>query len=111
MVINFLTNLVGDVYKILPMKEEEIKGAKNHLPEYVKRTIINMKGSLMTYGELKIYKEYLYIINSLEYLLSEEAGLDEYRQTILNATHVISKLRTIFKKKAEHEQKDDVWYL
>ena len=41
MVINFLTNLVGDVYKILPMKEEEIKGAKNHLPEYVKRTIIN----------------------------------------------------------------------
>ena len=48
----FLKNIVNDIFKLLPMKEDNLKGIDNQLYVYIEDVIINMKGAAKEYRYL-----------------------------------------------------------
>lgn len=95
-VLNFLLGFRNDVFKLLPMKEAENDGVKNHLDDYLSALVINAKGSTVVYPELSKEKTYLYVVNSLAYLASNQVDFSLWRKIVLSATRDIDDLYTNF---------------
>ena len=93
---NFLLSLRGDVFKLLPMKESEIKGLDNHIADYTETVIVNLTGSLQTYPELQTQKQYLYVLNNIQYLQHNPVDFKTWRKIILNSTRSIDNLYVLY---------------
>lgn len=93
---SFLLNVRGDIFKILPMKEAEINGANNHLEEYIESLIINLTGATKTFPDLALQKQFLYVLNNLQYLNSHIDDFKRWRKIILNSTKSIDNLCSLF---------------
>lgn len=89
---NFLLSLRGDVFKLLPMKESEMSGVDNHLGEYIEAMIINLAGAIKTYPALATQKQYLYVLNNMNYLRDNEVDFKRWRKIVLNSTRYIDNL-------------------
>ena len=99
--VNFLFGVRGDVFKLLPMKESAMDGEENHILEYIESLLINLKGAMSVYPVLNGQKQYLYVVNNLEFL-SEHVDNIEFnlwRRIILNSTSNINLLFLQYKKK------------
>lgn len=90
--INYLNCLTGDIFKLLPMKEAEMKGQDNHLHDYMETLIVNLKGAVDTYPELANEKQFLYIINSLQYLVNNTTEFKQWRRIVLTSTRYINNI-------------------
>ena len=95
--VNYLKEITGDVFKLLPMKEDELNGIDNHLSEYLDSVIVNLKGSIITYPELANDKNYLYVINNLNFISNHDVDFWKWRSVILNSTNGLSNLRDFYK--------------
>ncbi len=95
-ILSFLLGFRNDVFKLLPMKEAEMKGVKNHLSAYLDSLIVNAKGSVVAHPELLSHKQYIYVINNLAFLMSNEVDLERWRKIILNSTRHINDLYLSF---------------
>lgn len=89
---NYLSNLRGDVFKLLPMKEVEISGVENHLREYIESLMVNVIGATLTYPALASQKYYLYVINNLQYLAGHSVDFKTWRKVVLDSTRNIDNL-------------------
>jgi hypothetical protein len=87
------------------MKEAENKGEKNHLGEYFEALIINLKGALDTYDKLSAQKQYLYVINNLEYLSKNPVDFKTYRKIILKSTKNIDNLLVFYRGEQSGEKR------
>ncbi len=94
--LNFLSNLRGDVFKLLPMKEDEMAGVENHLDEYIESLLINLEGATTTYPVLANQKQYLYVINNLQYASKNTVEFKKWRKIVLNSTRNIDNLYIAF---------------
>ena len=89
---NFLSSLRGDVFKLLPMKESEMSGLDNHMGDYIESLIINVTGAMKTFPILASQKQYLYVVNNLQYINSHSVDFKQWRKSILNSTRNIDNL-------------------
>lgn len=94
---NYLSILRGDIYKLLPMKESEMEGTENHIIEYLNTLLINIDGAGLTYPELITRREYLWVINNLQYLKNHDLVFSRWRSTILSSVNAIDKLYRFYK--------------
>lgn len=94
--LNYLSNLRGDVFKLLPMKESEMSGMNNHLNDYIESLVVNVGGALTTYPILASQKQYLYVINNLQYLLNQPVEFKKWRKIVLNSTRSIDNLYLLY---------------
>lgn len=90
--LNFLLGFRNDVFKLLPMKEAENNGVKNHLKDYLDSLVVNAKGSMVAYPELSVQKQFLYVVNNLAFLMSNEVEFTKWRKVVLSATRDIDDL-------------------
>ncbi len=90
--LNYLLSLRGDVFKLLPMKEAEISGTDNHINDYIDALLINLNGAIGTYPVLANQKQYLYVINNVQYIRQHDVDFKQWRKTILNSTRSIDNL-------------------
>ena len=90
--LNFLSGLRGDIFKLLPMKEDEVAGVDNHLNGYIEALLVNLEGATITYPVLATQKLYLYVINSLQYISKQPVEFKKWRKIVLNSTHNIDSL-------------------
>lgn len=90
--IKYLSSLRGDIFKLLPMKEDEQAGINNHIPEYLDALIVNMSGALVTYPTLGKQKQYLYVVNNLQYIHNNEVSFERWRKIILGSGKDIDDL-------------------
>ncbi len=89
----YLEKLCGDVFKLLPMKEEEINnGLDNHINEHIEWLLINLQGAMDTFPELGEEKSVIYILNNLQYIHTHDVGFKKWRKFILDSTHEIDTL-------------------
>lgn len=93
---NFLTSLRGDVFKLLPMKEAEMSGINNHMNEYIDSLIINLTGAMNTYPVLASQKQYLYVLNNIQYIFKHPVDFKQWRKIILNSTKNIDALCLVY---------------
>lgn len=94
--LSFLSNLRGDVFKLLPMKESEMSGINNHLTDYMETLVVNIGGAITTYPVLANQKQYLYVINNLQYLLNHSVDFKQWRKIVLNSTRNIDNLYVLY---------------
>lgn len=94
--LNFLEALTGDVYKLLPMRESELEGVDIHLREYMDALIINLDGATSTYPALAKQRQYLWVLNNIQYLRKNETSFSKWRSVILNSTKAIDNLYRYF---------------
>lgn len=93
---NYLSSLRGDVFKLLPMKEAEISGVNNHMSEYIESLIINLTGAMTTYPILATQKQYLYVVNNMQYIHGHPVDFKQWRKIILNSTRNIDNLFVLY---------------
>lgn len=89
---NFLYGLRGDIFKLLPMKEAAMDGENNHINEYIDAITINLSGATTTYPALATQKQYLYVLNNLNYIRDNEVDFKKWRKIVLNSTKYIDNL-------------------
>ncbi len=83
--INYLSSLKKDIFKLLLMKEDELEGRDNHLPEYLGSLLMNMRGALLTYPMLGEQKSYLYALNNLQYIYKYDVSFACWRKIVLGS--------------------------
>lgn len=91
--ITYLESLGGDVFKILPMKEDALSGSDNHLDEYLCTLLDNMAGAVQNFPVLKNEKKFIYVQNNIYYLAHEESALKKWRKYILDSRKLLSELK------------------
>lgn len=94
---NYLIVLRNSIYKLLPMKEGEGQGSDNHINEYIDSLITNINGAGETYPMLVSHREYLWVINDLQYLRSYKVSFSKWRSIVLNSTSAIEGLYQLYK--------------
>lgn len=78
------------------MKESEMSGMNNHLNDYIESLVVNVGGALTTYPILASQKQYLYVINNLQYLLNQPVEFKKWRKIVLNSTRSIDNLYLLY---------------
>ena len=93
---NYLNDLGDDIFRLLPMKEDELSGVRNYLNDCLEDLISDMIGSVKTFPILNDSRKYIRVINKLNYLLSEkDVPLKKWRSVILFSTNTIKKMAKI----------------
>jgi hypothetical protein len=90
MVNDFLNNIVGCVYKILPLKEEQ----NSYLSEYLDSLLIQLKGALVTYPELSSNIKYIAVINSIQYFSGNNFSTRQCKREVFKCIDNITKIQS-----------------
>lgn len=94
--LNYLASSRDAVFKLLPMKEEELKGADNHLNDFIDSLIVNIEGAMTTYSVLTEQKSYLWVVNNINFLRKNEVDFRRWRSIILNSTKKLNNLYVFY---------------
>lgn len=70
----FIEYFTGHVFKIIPLKEDEVSGEDVHLSEYIDSVVIEATGALATFKELANDTDFLTVVNILNYLNNNEVS-------------------------------------
>jgi len=89
MVNDFLGNIIGNIYKVLPLKEEE----NSYLPEYLDSLLVQLKGALITYPGLSSNVRYITIINSIQYFCSNDFSIKQCKREVFKCIENINKIQ------------------
>lgn len=76
------------LFKILPMKEDNNK----YLLDYIKSVLVETIGALYFFSELQNSNEYLRIINTLEYLLYNDYDVKQCKQEVFKMINLCKKV-------------------
>ncbi|MFA5625811.1 MAG: hypothetical protein WC966_12315 [Bradymonadales bacterium] len=94
-VTEYLKSIRGDVFKILPMKEDQEQGEQNYLYKYIESLTFNLIGGLEQFEFLGREKQYIYAITNLRFLMHNDVDFLQWRRIVLTAVGGIS---TLYKK-------------
>ena len=84
----FLTNMIGAVFKVLPLND-----SKNEtLPDYLDSLYIQLIGGRDSHNELKESVEFASIINVIQYFKTNEYSPKTCKREILKCVNVLEKL-------------------
>jgi len=84
----FLKSLIGEVYKILPMKESNDEG----LSYYLDSLCIQLLGGLESFSELKRCNKYISILNVIQFFRINEYDTRTCKREVLKCTNLLEKL-------------------
>lgn len=88
---NYFTNLVNQVYKILPMRETK----QETLPKYIWRLEAELIGCRNLLPPIKEDAYFCSLLNILQYLkdFNSECAIEQVRQLVFEAIHLCEKLK------------------
>lgn len=98
----YITALRGDIFKLLPMREEYDEGRDNNLREYLDNLWANCSGAFALHPELQESAEFVKVASNLAFL-TRDPNLDfrKWRSIILGSMHLLDDA---LRKFAEREQ-------
>jgi len=86
---NYFNFLIGRIYKILPLYEEQDQNLVKYL-ESLQRELI---GNLSLVEELKCEGYFILLLNKIEYLINEKYSHEICRKEVFEIISAIEKLR------------------
>ncbi len=89
MISKFLNGLVGAIYKILPLKEDE----NSYLSDYLDSLVVQLKGALETYPELASNVRYISVINSIQYFRKNDYTVKQCKREVFKCIKDIEKIQ------------------
>lgn len=90
---NYFKFLIGRVWKILPMTEEN----NIHLKEYMEGLQRELIGNMNLVEELKYDGYFITLLNKIEYLINEDYSHEICRKEVLESVSIIEKLQDKYK--------------
>lgn len=84
----FLSSLVDKIYKVLPMYECNDSGVY----VYLERFIAELKGGMYTFPVLQTEKQYISIINNLNYILHCQCSIEDCRRQTFDSISMAKKI-------------------
>ena len=85
---NYFKFLIGRVWKILPMSEED----SAHLKEYMESLQRELIGNMNLVEDLKYDGYFITLLNKIEYLISEEYSHEICRKEVFECISIIEKI-------------------
>lgn len=100
----YVGRLVGRIFKLLPMWEQENQGEQLFLDSYISDLADELTGACVTFPELLNIPEFVGVVNSLNYLRHHwpELSFRAYRSTVLKMTNGAARLAEDTHPLAEH---------
>lgn len=80
--------LINKTYKILPMKEENSLTLQSYLESYLRELI----GNKTLINALIDEPKFISILNSMEYLISEEYSVDTCKKEVFKCIHMLEEI-------------------
>ena len=90
---NYFKFLIGRVWKILPMSEEDNKNLQGYM-ESLQRELI---GNMNLVEELKYDGYFITLLNKIEYLINEKYTHEICRKEVLECVSIVEKLQRKYK--------------
>lgn len=87
---NYLEFLVGRVWKILPMREEN----NQNLQEYMEGLQRELVGNMHLIDDLKYDGYFITLLNKIEFLINEEYTHEVCRKEVFESINIIEKIST-----------------
>ena len=98
-IITYLNRLCGQVFKLLPMKEDYDQGADNYLYEYLEYLKSNFDGAITRYTSLEGMECIIEVGNNISFLCSQEnVSFSKWRSIVLRSTRLINLAISELKK-------------
>lgn len=91
----YINKITGAVFKILPMREDELRGHEMFLSEYIKSLICELMGACKTFDVLNASIEYYTVINTLQYMTDDPGDLDSCRSRVIKMCKLLNRLERI----------------
>ena len=89
MIDKFLGDLIGEIYKVLPLKEEK----NAFLVDYIDSLLIQLKGATITYPELSSNSKYTSVINSIQYFHDNDFTERQCKREVFRCINIIQKIQ------------------
>ena len=86
--ILFLNNMVGKIFKILPLKEENNLGFN----DYVDSILVQLVGATKTFEELENNQDFLTVINIIQYINNNECSNKQCKREVFKCLDIIQKM-------------------
>ena len=87
----YLKTMIGSVYKILPMYDDNNETLRDHLDSLY----VQLAGGYEYYDELKYNQRFQSVINIVQYFRKYEFDKKTCKREVLKATNILDKLSKI----------------
>ena len=86
---NYLKYLINKMFKVLPMKENEVKS----LNEYLRSLQIELIGSTDLIGVLKNDPQFLSLMNTIQFFIDNEYDNKTCKREVFKCIHILEDLQ------------------
>lgn len=93
MIGKHIKKLTNAVFKLLPMKEEELDGQEVFLYEYIESLKCEALGMMKSFSELKDNYEYIRVYSTLIGVDWYEVDYKTFRREVLKMTSLLNKVQ------------------
>lgn len=93
---NYLEAITGRVFKVLPMKEQELRGFAVYLRDYLSSLAIEMVGASTTFECLGIDTDYIAVVNTMNGLASADYDVIQIKREVFKALNLLNKIAERF---------------
>ncbi len=84
----FLASMIGNIFKILPLYDENNMGLQSHIDSVA----IQLIGALDTFQDLKTNQKYISIINSINFLRKNDYTKKQCKREVLRCTNILESM-------------------
>lgn len=88
----FIHGLTGRVFKILPLKEEELAGGETYLESYLESLLRDMIGATDTFPELAEMPEFVTTLNIVQFLKHNDITQEICKQEVFKALRLLNSI-------------------
>ncbi len=84
----FLANMIGNIFKILPLYDENNIGLQSHIDSVA----IQLIGAMDTFQDLRTNQKYISIINSMNFLRKNDYTKKQCKREVLRCTNILESM-------------------
>lgn len=84
----FLANMIGNIFKILPLYDENNIGLQSHIDSVA----IQLIGAMDTFQDLRTNQKYISIINSINFLRKNDYTKKQCKREVLRCTNILESM-------------------
>lgn len=89
MINDYLNDIIGKIYKVLPLKEE----GNSYLSEYLDSLLIQLKGAETTYLLLSSNPRYISIVNCIQYFCDNDFTSRQCKREVFRCIESIKQIQ------------------
>lgn len=92
--LNFIQYLTKEIFKMIPLRQEEDSGGNRHLPEHISRVYIEASGAYTWSEYLSHNQKYMVVTTTLAYMSDHSLDFKIFRREALKMLTTLNKIES-----------------